>query len=176
MNFLPTALPGVLLVEADVHADERGTFTRVFCRETFIAQGLVPPDDQWSLSFNPRRGTLRGLHYQAAPRGETKLVRCARGRSFHVALDIRPDSAAFGRHFAVELRSDRPQMLYVPEGFAHGFLTLDAETEIVYGIAPGYVAGGERGVCWNDPDLGIAWPFPPTVISERDARLPGLRA
>ncbi|MBC7907756.1 MAG: dTDP-4-dehydrorhamnose 3,5-epimerase [Rhodospirillaceae bacterium] len=174
MIFHPMELDGVLLVETPIHGDERGTFTRTFCRKSFAAHGLELPNEQWSVSGNPLRGTLRGLHYQADPHGETKLVRCARGAAFHAAVDMRPHSPNLGRHVTVELRPERPIMLYVPRGFAHGFLTLADDTEIVYGITPEYMADAARGLLWNDPDIGISWPFPPLIISERDTRLPRL--
>lgn len=168
-----TGLPGVLLMEPVPHADERGSFTRIYCERTFAALGLEPCGAQWSLSGNPRRGTLRGLHLQAPPFEETKLVRCVRGAVFDVAVDLRPGSPARGRHAAVELSARNRLALYVPKGVAHGFLTLEDDTEVLYAISPAYAgAGAARGVRWDDPALAVPWPFPPGVISERDAALP----
>ncbi|RJF76862.1 dTDP-4-dehydrorhamnose 3,5-epimerase [Azospirillum cavernae] len=167
-----TPFSGLFIVEMPIHADERGSFTRLYCRKTFREWGLEAADDQWSLSRNPVAGTLRGLHYQAPPSWETKLVRCTHGAIFDVVVDMRQDSPAFGKHFHVELSARNQRALYVPTGFAHGFMTLEADTEILYGISPEYTASKARGLRWNDPALRIPWPMEPALISSRDAALP----
>ncbi len=175
MKLAPTGLPGAFLIDIEPRRDERGFFARTYCAATLEAHGLVACGRQWSLSQNVRRGTTRGLHYQADPHGETKIVRCVRGAVFDVIVDIRPGSPTFGQHVAVELTAESYRALYIPAGFAHGFQTLADDSELLYAITPDYVAEAARGVRWNDPALGIAWPLAPTVLSERDAQLPLLR-
>ncbi|HNU83068.1 MAG TPA: dTDP-4-dehydrorhamnose 3,5-epimerase [Thermoanaerobaculia bacterium] len=172
MRFRPTPLPGVVVVEPEPHADERGLFARTFCAEEFERAGLEPELAQCSTSFSHRRGTLRGLHYQAAPFGEEKLVRCTRGRIWDVALDLRPESPAYLRHFALELSAENRLQLYLPPQVAHGFLTLEDGCEVGYAMSVPYVAEAARGVRWNDPAFGIPWPEPVVVISERDRDYP----
>lgn len=167
-----TGIPGLHVLEMPAHADDRGGFARVYCRDSFADWGLEPLGDQWSLSSNRARGTLRGLHYQAAPLWETKLVRCVTGAVFDVVVDMRPASPAFGSHFAIELSAANGLALYVPRGLAHGFMTLADDSTLLYGISPPYVGAAARGLRWNDPRLGIAWPMAPAVISPRDATLP----
>ena len=168
----PTPLPGLAVIEQTPAADARGSFTRLYCRRSFLEHGLEPVGEQWSVSFNRLAGTLRGLHYQAEPHAETKLIRCAAGAVFDVVVDLRADSPTRGRCFCIELSAREPVMLYVPPGFAHGFLTLQDASEVLYAISPDYVPEAARGVRWNDPALAIPWPRPPAVISERDAGLP----
>ena len=172
MRFDETAVEGVRLVASEPTRDERGSFERVFCTETFAEAGLAPCNTQWSLSRNLRKGTLRGLHYQAAPNSESKLVRCVRGAIFDVAADIRAGSPTFGKVVTAELTAGGATALYIPPGVAHGFLTLEPDSDVLYGISPAFVADGARGVRWDDPTLAVPWPFAPKVISERDRSLP----
>ncbi|HEX7043444.1 MAG TPA: dTDP-4-dehydrorhamnose 3,5-epimerase [Burkholderiales bacterium] len=176
MKFTPLPLPGAYLIEPEPVYDARGMFARVWCRREFEAHGLSTVTEQCSVSFNPKRGTLRGLHYQAPPHEEVKLVRCTRGAVYDVVLDLRPGSPAFGRWFGIELTAENRRMLYIPEGVAHGFLTRRPGTEVYYQMSAAYVAEAARGVRWNDPAFGIAWPGPVEVISERDASYPDFAA
>ena len=162
-----TAIPGVMLVTPAPMEDGRGFFARTYCRETFEAAGLMPCDDQWSISWNATAGTLRGLHYQAPPHAEAKLVRVTRGAIFDVAVSL-----SDGRTVTAELDEENRQGLYIPPGVAHGFITLTDETEVLYGISPPHAPGHGRGIHWDDPYLAIPWPLAPRVISERDAGLP----
>ncbi|WP_293681851.1 dTDP-4-dehydrorhamnose 3,5-epimerase [uncultured Phenylobacterium sp.] len=175
MRLEATELPGVLRVEAQPHADPRGLFARLYCPEEFAAAGAPFTPAQTSVSRNLAAGTLRGLHYQLAPYAEAKLVRVTRGRVFDVAVDLRPDSPAHLRWTAAELSADNLTALYIPEGVAHGFLTLEPDTDVLYQITPAYTPGHEAGVRWNDPAFSIAWPAAPQVISERDASYPDYR-
>lgn len=172
MRILPTAITGVFLIEPEPAADERGLFARVFCSKTFAAHGLVSSFSQHSVSYNHRRGTLRGLHYQRAPHGETKLVRCTAGAILDVAVDLRAGSPSFGQHVTAELSAANRKALYIPEGFAHGFLTLRDESEVFYEITPDFEPSAAAGLLWSDPDLAIAWPFEPEMIGGRDSALP----
>lgn len=176
MRFTPTSLPGVIVAEADIASDERGAFARLYCPEEFAAAGIAFTSTQVNLSTNPALHTLRGLHYQEPPRAEAKLVRCVRGRAYDVALDLRPDSPAFGRWEAVELDAETMRALFLPEGIAHGFLTLAPDTHILYQMGRCHEPGFGRGVRWNDPAFAIAWPAEPAVISPRDATYPDFRA
>jgi dTDP-4-dehydrorhamnose 3,5-epimerase len=176
MRFVETEIPGVLAVEIEPRTDERGMFARLQCPDEFAAAGHPFEPAQTSLSRNPIRGTLRGLHYQPAPHAETKLVRCVRGAVFDVAVDLRPGSPTHGRWTAVELTADNCRALLIPEGVAHGFLTLEGDTDVLYQISPAFQPGHEAGVRWDDPAFGIAWPFPPVLISNRDAAYPDYRA
>jgi len=165
-------LPGVWLLELDVHRDERGWFARTFDAQELAAAGLQMTVVQCNASFTPRRGTLRGMHYQAAPHGESKLVRCARGAAFHVALDLRRTSPAYRRWHGVELRATEPRMLYLPRGVAHGFQTLEDDCEVIYQMDQPYVPEAAHGVRWDDPAFAIGWPDVPDgcvrTLSERD--------
>jgi dTDP-4-dehydrorhamnose 3,5-epimerase len=172
MRFTRTDIPGVVVVEIEPRGDARGVFARLHCPAEFAAAGHPFTPAQTSLSRNPTAGTLRGMHYQAPPHGETKLVRCVRGAMFDVALDVRPDSATFGRWTAAELSADNGRALLIPEGVAHGFLTLEPDTDVLYQIAPEHRPGHEAGVRWNDPAFAIRWPRAPELISERDAAYP----
>lgn len=172
MIFRELALPGAFVLEPELLEDERGFFARAFCRREFTERGLEPAVAQCSLSFNRRRGTLRGMHYQAAPGEEAKLVRCSRGAIHDVIVDARPSSATFGRHAAVELSADNRLALYVPPGVAHGFQTLADDTELYYQMSEEYAPELARGFRHDDPALGIEWPLPATVMSERDRELP----
>lgn len=177
MKFVELALGGAFLIEPERHEDERGFFARTFCADEFAARQLNPVVAQCSVSYNRRRGTLRGLHYQAAPHGEDKLVRCTAGAVFDVIVDLRPGSPTFKRWLGVELGAADRQMLYIPAGFAHGFQTLADDTELLYQMSTPYVPAAARGIRWDDPDLGIAWPpVAKRVISPRDLALPALGA
>ncbi|MBW8812013.1 MAG: dTDP-4-dehydrorhamnose 3,5-epimerase family protein [Caulobacterales bacterium] len=172
MKFQRTALAGVFRVKAEPHLDARGGFARLHCPEEFAAAGIPFAPAQTSLSCNPHPGTLRGLHYQAAPHAETKLVRVTRGRVFDVAVDLRPDSPTHRRWIGEELSADNLLALFIPEGVAHGFLTLEAHTDVLYQIAPAYTAGHAAGVRWDDPAFGIDWPMAPALLSPQDAAYP----
>jgi dTDP-4-dehydrorhamnose 3,5-epimerase len=176
MRFVETPLAGARVIEIEPHADARGFFARTFCRDTLLAAGLPGEFVQASVSHNIRRGTLRGMHFQAAPHEEPKLVRCTRGAIFDVIVDLRPASTTHRRWFGIELSAENHRTLYVPPGFAHGFQTLVDDTEILYQMAEPYVAAAARGVRWNDPAFGIAWPIAEPFMSERDASYPDYRA
>ena len=172
MRFVETPLPGVIVIEPERLSDERGWFARTLDRDEFAARGMNPEVIQTNASFNARAGTLRGMHYQADPHGETKVVRCVRGAIFDVALDLRPDSPTCGRWHGVELSEDNGLALYIPAGYAHGFQTLREHSEVHYLMGSPYVPDAARGVRWDDPAFGIEWPPAPggrRVISERDA-------
>ncbi len=174
MKFEPTPLPGVVLVMPEPSADERGTFAQTFNRDAFEAHGLCADFPVTALSSNRRAGTLRGLHFQAAPRGEAKLVSCLAGAAYDVVVDLRPFSRMRGFWIAVELSAANGHQLFIPEGCAHGFQTLADDTLIHYQLSTDYVAALSRGVRWDDPDLAIDWPLPPTAMSDRDRALPTL--
>ena len=172
MTLRETPLSGAFVVEVEAVHDERGFFARTFDREAFAAHGLSAEVDQASVSFNVQAGTLRGMHYQAEPHGEEKLVRCTRGAIHDVIVDLRPDSPTFREWFGIDLDADNRRALYVPKGMAHGFQTLVDGTEVLYQISTRYVPGAERGVRWDDEAFGIGWPAPPRVVSERDRTYP----
>jgi dTDP-4-dehydrorhamnose 3,5-epimerase len=165
-------LAGAYLVEPSPRHDARGFFARTFCERAFLERGLDPRVAQCSISYNRHAGTLRGMHFQAAPHAETKLVRCVQGRLHDVIIDLRPGSPTHGQHVAVELSAKNRRAVYVPAGFAHGFQTLDADTEVLYQISAPHAPEAARGVRFDDPAFGIAWPVPVRVISERDALYP----
>jgi dTDP-4-dehydrorhamnose 3,5-epimerase len=169
MRFSETAIEGVIVVDVEPRGDERGSFARLQCPEEFAAAGHPFAPAQTSLSRNPRAGTLRGMHYQPAPHAETKLVRAVRGRMFDVALDLRQESPTYRRWVSAELSAENARALLVPEGVAHGFLTLEPDTDVLYQISPAFQPGHEAGVRWDDPAFAIAWPAPPALISPRDA-------
>jgi dTDP-4-dehydrorhamnose 3,5-epimerase len=174
--FRETALSGVLTIEPERHADHRGWFARTYCRREFAAHGIDFDPVQESLSLNTRRGTRRGLHYQAAPASEPKLVRCTNGAVFDVVVDVRLGSQSFGRWISVELSSENGTAVFIPPGFAHGFQTLVDETQLLYLMAAYYDEDAQRGVRNDDPDLAISWPdVAELVISERDLAMPPLR-
>lgn len=168
----PTALAGVFVMESQPATDERGSFLRLFDAALLREVGLNPAVAQLSLSSNTRRHTLRGMHFQAGPHGETKTVRCLRGAVFDVAIDLRPGSATHGRWVAEELREGDGRALVIPPGCAHGFLTLEDATDLLYVIDVPYVPAAASGVRWNDPAFGITWPATPAVIGPRDAAWP----
>ena len=172
MIFTETKLAGAFVIDMERHTDERGFFARTFCQQEFEAHGLNARVAQCNVSFNRRKGTLRGMHYQAAPFAEAKLVRCTSGSIYDVIIDLRPASATFKRHFAVELSAENRRMLYIPEDFAHGFQTLEDDTEVFYLMAQRYSAEHARGVRWNDPAFGIEWPKDERIIVDRDRNYP----
>ena len=172
MKFHDTGLQGACIIELEKLEDARGFFARTWCQKEFEDQGLVARVVQANMSFNTRAGTLRGMHYQLAPYQETKLVRCTRGALYDVIVDLRPDSSTYKRWTSVELTASNYRMLYVPADFAHGFITLEDNTEAIYFVSESYTQGAERGLRWDDPEFGIEWPRPVEVISEKDAGWP----
>lgn len=165
---IETRLPGVFEIDIEPHLDERGFFGRSWCQKEFENSKLNSRLVQCSVSFNTRKGTLRGIHYQAEPFPETKLVRCTMGSIYDVVVDLRPKSRTFGEWIGVELTAANRHMIYVPEGCGHGFLTLEDNAEVFYQISEFYHPELARGVRWDDPALAISWPAPVEVISERD--------
>jgi dTDP-4-dehydrorhamnose 3,5-epimerase len=175
MLFRALDIPGLWLIELERLEDERGFFSRLFCSEAFLKRGLCAAYPQWSVSFNAARGTLRGLHFQAPPHEEVKLVSCTRGAVFDVAVDVRAGSLSRGRWVGVELSADNGSTLYIPAGFAHGFQTLTDDAQVLYHISERHHPEAAHGVRWDDPDLAIAWPQTERrVISGRDRALPRL--
>jgi dTDP-4-dehydrorhamnose 3,5-epimerase len=172
MIFTPTKLAGAYIIEPEPIEDQRGFFARTFCRKEFAEHGLQTQWVQCNISFNKKKGTLRGMHYQAAPDQEVKLVRCTAGAIYDVIIDLRPDSATYTQWVAVELSADNRNMLYVPEDFAHGFLTLTEDSEIFYQMAQFYAPQAARGLRWNDPVFDIDWPESVSAISDRDREYP----
>lgn len=172
MRFVETRIKGAFVLELEPRRDERGHFARTFDRAEFRRRGLASSFAECSVSFNERRGTLRGLHYQVHPHPEAKLVRCTRGRIHDVIVDLRPRSPTRGRWHAVELGAENGRLLYIPEGVAHGFLTLEARSEVYYEISAPHAPACARGIRWDDPAFAIRWPAPPKVISERDRTYP----
>jgi dTDP-4-dehydrorhamnose 3,5-epimerase len=170
--FTPTRLAGAVEVELEQREDERGFFARTFCRREFEDHGLDPCVAQCSVSFNRRRATLRGMHWQADPHGEAKLVRVTAGAIWDVIVDLRQGSATFGESFGVELSADNRRALYVPRDFAHGFQTLVDNAEVLYQMSTEYVPGAQRGARWDDPAFGIAWPIASPILNDRDAEYP----
>ena len=174
MKFSQTPLAGAYVVDIDRNEDERGFFGRVFCQDEFRALGLFTEIAQSNVSWNSCRGTLRGLHYQLAPHAEAKIVRCTRGTVWDVIVDLRDSSPTRLRWHAVELSAENRLSLYVPEGFAHGFQTLTDDVELLYQMSAFYHAESARGLRWNDPVVGIEWPLPDAIMSERDRTYPFL--
>lgn len=172
MKFTETSLPGAFIIDVERLCDERGFFARSWCEEEFAAHGIQLPPLQANISSNPRKGTLRGMHYQLAPHEESKLVRCTRGAILDVIVDLREESPTYRQWLGVELTADSFRMLLVPARFAHGFLTLEDDTDVSYQVTARYAPGAERGLRWNDPAIGIHWPFEPTVISGKDRSHP----
>ena len=174
MRFTPTALDGVTIVELDAIEDDRGFFARTFCEEEFAKAGIAMRIRQTNLSHNPRAFTLRGLHYQVAPYEEAKVVQCVRGRIWDVAVDLRPQSRTFCGWAGVELSPEARRLFYIPPGCAHGFITLEDDSDVAYLMGEAYAPGAGRGLRWNDPAFGIDWPAQPIEMSERDAGYPDL--
>jgi len=169
MLFNQTPLKGAFTIDLQKREDERGFFARLFCTDEFAAHGLDSGFVQANNSLSKDKGTLRGMHYQLGTAAETKLVRCIQGSLFDVILDLRPGSSTFGHSFGAVLSQANKTMMYVPKGFAHGFLTLEPNSEVIYLVSAPYSKDLERGIRWNDPRFSIAWPETPQVISDRDA-------
>ena len=174
MIFSESPLAGAFVIDLQPLADERGFFARAYCSEEFAARGLSAVMQQCSVSYNARKGTLRGLHYQAAPHEEHKLVRCTAGAIFDVIVDLRPASSSYRRWFGVDLTAQNRRALFIPPGFAHGFMTLSDAAEVYYMISVPHAPAHARGFRWNDPAFDIAWPMAPAIISSRDAEYPFL--
>jgi dTDP-4-dehydrorhamnose 3,5-epimerase len=169
MLFTETAIPGAYVIDLEKRGDDRGFFARAFCEHEFASRQLVTRFVQVNNSLSAHKGTLRGMHYQLAPKAETKLVRCIRGSLYDLILDLRVGSPSFGRSFGAELSAENRRMMYVPKGFAHGFITLEDNTEAFYFVDEFYAPECERGLRWNDPAFQLSWPITPVVLSEKDA-------
>lgn len=172
MIMMETKLNGLYMIEPERLEDNRGFFARIWCEREFKAIGINPKLAQCSISFNRKKGTLRGMHYQDIPYKESKLVRCTMGAVYDVAIDLRPESNTFRQWISMELTAENRKMIYIPEGFAHGFLTLADNTEVFYQISEFYMSEYSRGVRWNDPAFRIHWPDKIAVISDRDQNYP----
>jgi dTDP-4-dehydrorhamnose 3,5-epimerase len=176
MIFTKTRLREAYLIDLEKREDQRGFFARAWCQREFEEHGLVPRVVQTNISYNKYKGTLRGMHYQRAPHAETKLVRCTRGAIYDVIIDLRPDSPTYKQWLGVELTAVNYRMLYVPEGFAHGFQTLMDEVEVIYQVSQFYTPEAEGGLRYNDPAFGIDWPLEIQVISDKDKSWPDYSA
>ncbi|HEY4831866.1 MAG TPA: dTDP-4-dehydrorhamnose 3,5-epimerase [Waddliaceae bacterium] len=172
MKFTPTPLKRAFLIDLEKTEDSRGFFARLYCCEEFKQHALEPKIVQANDSWSASKGTLRGLHYQLPPKSETKLVRCLSGSLYDMILDIRKDSPTFGKSFGAVLSAENRRMMYVPHGFAHGFLTLEDNTEIFYLVSEFFSKELERGIRWDDPCFNLAWPETPKIISDRDRNHP----
>ena len=172
MKFNEAKLKGAFIIEIEKLSDERGFFARAWCRKKFEDQGLISRLVQTNVSYNRKKGTLRGMHYQIAPYQECKLIRCTRGAIYDVIIDLRPDSATYNQWTGVKLTADNYSMFYVPEDFAHGFLTLTDNTEITYQVSQFYTPGSEKGIRFDDPAFNIQWPLEVSVISDKDRTWP----
>jgi dTDP-4-dehydrorhamnose 3,5-epimerase len=172
VRFSGARLPGVWRIGLEKREDSRGFFARVFCEQEFAAHGLTTRYPQCNLSYNAKRGTLRGMHFQRPPKPEVKVVRCLRGAVYDVLLDLRPDSPTYLKHEAFELTSDNREALYVPDGIAHGFQTLTDDAEMFYQMSEFYIPGLNDGVRWNDPAFHIEWPLENPILSEKDQTYP----
>jgi dTDP-4-dehydrorhamnose 3,5-epimerase len=175
VKLIETEIVGAWVIEPEWHEDERGSFARTFDRQEWLARGMNPEIVQCDVSHNSWAGTLRGMHYQEEPHGESKLVRCPRGSMYDAAIDLRPTSSTYGRWFGVELSAENGRSLYLPPGLAHGFQTLVDDTEVLYMMGHEHVPSSGRGLRWDDPAFGVEWPDPPAhgrTLSERDANYP----
>ncbi|MFN2498992.1 MAG: dTDP-4-dehydrorhamnose 3,5-epimerase [Pyrinomonadaceae bacterium] len=172
MKFTETVLKGAFVIDLQLMEDERGFFARSWCKQEFVAQGLNANLAQCSLSYNQKRGTLRGLHYQAKPYAEAKVVWCITGAIYDVIVDLRPNSSSYKEWMGIELKAAVRKILYVPEGFAHGFQTLEDNTEVLYQISEPYQPEYSRGLRWDDPAFQFRWPLPERIISARDKAFP----
>lgn len=172
MIFTETPLAGAFVIALEPKGDERGFFARAFCQNELAEHGLETTVAQANLSYNHRKGTLRGLHMQNPPHGEDKMVRCITGAIWDAIVDLRPGSPTYRQWFGVELSAANRLMLYVPKGFAHGYQSLTDGSEVLYMVTQFYTPGAERGLRWNDPAFGIAWPLPDPILSEKDAAAP----
>jgi dTDP-4-dehydrorhamnose 3,5-epimerase len=168
MKFVETPLKEAYLIEIEPISDQRGFFARSWCEKEFRDRGLTPNLVQCNISFNIKKGTLRGMHYQTKPHQEAKLVRCTQGAIYDVIIDIRPDSPTFKKWFAVELSGNNRKIIYIPEGFAHGFQTLEDNTEVFYQMSEFFYPSGARGIRWDDPEFQIEWRLDNKIISDRD--------
>jgi dTDP-4-dehydrorhamnose 3,5-epimerase len=176
MIFKETEIKGVFIIEPQKHQDERGFFARAWCQKEFLNNGLSGHVAQVNTSYNKRKGTLRGMHYQQAPYEEIKLIRCTAGAIYDVVVDIRPNSATYMRWLGVELTSSNYRMLYVPENLAHGYQTLEDDSEVTYQVSEFYTPHAEAGIRYDDPVFGIRWPVETTSISEKDLNWPDFTA
>ena len=176
MIFLPTPLVGAFVLELDKKTDHRGYFARTWCQRELEEKGLEASLAQCSVSYNAKRGTLRGMHWQAAPYGEVKIVRCSRGVIWDVIVDLRPDSPTYMMHFGVELTAESGRALYIPRGMAHGFVTLEDDTDVFYQMSEFYEPAAARGARWNDPAFAIEWPVTDPIIHPRDNSYPDFQA
>jgi len=172
MRFIKTAVAGAYIIELEPHSDERGLFARTWCEREFADHGISMTIRQSSISVNRRRGTMRGMHYQVAPHAEQRVVRCTSGAIYDVIVDLRPDSKSYREWVSVEMSKDNRKMVYVPEGCAHGFVTLVDDVEVFYQMSASYSPDHARGVRWNDPAFSIEWPIEVAVVSERDNNHP----
>lgn len=168
MLFTPTPLEGAYLIELEKRGDDRGFFARMFCEDEFKAHGLVGKFVQINNSLTMSKGTVRGMHYQLPPHAEVKLMRCVKGAIFDVIVDLRDGSKTFGQWFGAELTAENRKMMYVPKGFAHGFMSLTDDTEIIYPVSAAYAPESERGLRWDDPAIGINWPMAVQEVSQKD--------
>ncbi|MHA6250226.1 dTDP-4-dehydrorhamnose 3,5-epimerase [Pontibacter sp. CAU 1760] len=176
MIFTETKLKGAFIIDVKRLEDERGFFGRSYCKREMEEHGLNTNMVQANVSYNKKKGTLRGMHMQVSPYEETKLVRCTRGAIYDVIIDMREDSETYKQWIGVELTADNYRMLFVPEGFAHGFITLEDNSDVTYNVTQYYTPGSERGIRWNDPAFNIEWPIEPQVISEKDQAHPDFEA
>ena len=172
MRFVKTYIEGLLLIEPERHTDNRGYFARSFCEQELKQQGIAFHIRQSSVSFNPHQGTLRGMHFQLHPKPEAKIVRCVRGKAFDVVIDLRKNSSTYLRWVGMELSEKNGSSFYIPIGCAHGFLTLQPDTEMLYMMDMDYDAASSGGVRWDDKAFGIKWPSQPTLMSDKDASWP----
>ena len=175
MIFTETDLKGAYIIEPEKVEDDRGFFSRTMEKKKFLEVGLDIELFQSNISFNKQKGTIRGIHYQKAPYEEVKLVRCTQGKIFDIIIDLRPSSTTYKDWFGIELSSDNYKMMYIPKGFAHGFQTLEDNTEMFYQMSDCYMPEAARGVLWDDKDIGIKWPLTPTKISKKDLSYGPLR-
>lgn len=175
MKFIETKLKGAFIIDPDFLRDERGFFARTWCRREADARDLRPDWVQCNVSFNEQKGTLRGMHFQAAPFEEVKLVRCSRGAIYDVIIDLRRESSTFAQWIGAELTAENHRMMYVPKGFAHGFLTLQDQSEVFYQMSEFYAPAHAGGVRWNDPAFGIEWPIGVSVMTDKDRTFPDFR-
>jgi dTDP-4-dehydrorhamnose 3,5-epimerase len=172
MRFIETTIPGTWVIDPDLYQDDRGRFLRAWCSYEFSARGLEFAPVQGNMGYSVAKGTLRGMHFQKAPALETKLVRCTRGAMFDVVLDLRPGSSTYGKWYGLELSAENARMLYVPEQCAHGYQTLQQDTEMYYLTSAFYTPGAATGVRFDDPAFDIQWPLRPTMISPQDRSWP----
>jgi dTDP-4-dehydrorhamnose 3,5-epimerase len=175
MIFSETKLKGAFIIEVEKREDERGFFARAWCKKEFEEHGLAANMVQSNIAFSKRKGTLRGLHYQGAPYGEVKVVRCTKGSLYDVLVDLRPGSSTYRQWVGVELTSDSYKMMYVPEGFAHGYQTLEDNTEVTYQVSQLYSPDFEQGIRYDDPAIGIDWPLMVKILSDKDKGWPDCR-